>query len=199
MKGLEQFLNVFGNITVFHVVEFVIAVAFILYVWKIVKTYINNQHDAEQKRDAELKEALDGVRAYPTYRAESITIRNNLEHKITSLEQNVDNKIDCIQDSLNVIMSKLNEIEEKRGETERKKLQSELLQYYRLFTNVSKNPKKQWSEMEADSFWQIFELYEAYGGNGYMHSVVQPAMMELSVIPMDDEDALYELMHSRNL
>lgn len=35
--------------------------------------------------------------------------------------------------------------------------------------------------MEAEAFWGLFRDYEEAGGNGYMHSVVQPAMTELIV------------------
>ena len=56
-----------------------------------------------------------------------------------------------------------------------------------------------WTEMEADSFWEQFSEYEDNGGNGHMHTIVQPAMNKLSVIKMDDSNGLYELMHSRKL
>ena len=54
-----------------------------------------------------------------------------------------------------------------------------------------------WSQMEANAFWELFEEYEAVGGNGFMHSEVQPAMVKLLVIPMSDLKKLEELMHSR--
>lgn len=188
MKGLEQFLNVFGNITVFHVVEFVIAVAFILYVWKAVKTYINNQHDAEQKRDAELKEALDGVRAYPKYREQSIEIQHELE-----------SKFDAVYEMCTNIIERLDKMEEVRRDSKRKELQATLLQNYRIFTDTVKNPTQAWTEMEANAFWEQFSEYEDNGGDGHMHTIVQPAMNKLTVISMNDHEKLYELMHSRQL
>ncbi len=30
--------------------------------------------------------------------------------------------------------------------------------------------------MEAEAFWELFRDYEEAGGNGYMHTVVQPEM-----------------------
>lgn len=38
--------------------------------------------------------------------------------------------------------------------------------------------------MEAEAFWELFSDYEEAGGNGYMHTVVQPAMNRLTVIDL---------------
>lgn len=40
--------------------------------------------------------------------------------------------------------------------------------------------------MEAEAFWELFKEYEDRGGNGYVHSVVQPAMNELTVRSLED-------------
>lgn len=188
MEGLDQFLKSFGNITVLQVTEFIIAVIFMLYVWKKMKTYINEKHDAEQKRDAELKEALDGVRIYPKYRQQSIEIQHQLE-----------SKFDIVHKMCEDILARLDKMEEIRRDSKRKELQATLLQNYRIFTDINKNPMQAWTEMEANSFWEQFSEYEDNGGNGHMHTIVQPAMNKLTVIRMDDSDKLYELMHSRKL
>jgi hypothetical protein len=36
--------------------------------------------------------------------------------------------------------------------------------------------------MEAESFWELFHEYESRGGNGYMHSEVEPKMTALKVL-----------------
>ena len=188
MEGLDQFLKSFGNITVLQVTEFIIAVIFMLYVWKKMKTYINEKHDAEQKRDAELKEALDGVRMYPKYRQQSIEIQHQLE-----------SKFDIVYEMCEDILARLDKMEEIRRDSKRKELQATLLQNYRIFIDINKNPMQAWTEMEANSFWEQFSEYEDNGGDGHMHTIVQPAMNKLSVIKMDDSNGLYELMHSRKL
>lgn len=188
MTGLEQFLNLFGNITVLNVVEFVLAVAFLLYLWKITKKNINDRHDAEQQRDAELQEALEGVRMYPKYREQSIEIQRQLE-----------SKFDIVHDMCTNIIDRLDQMEEIRRNSKRKELQAILLQNYRLFTDITKNPMQAWTEMEANAFWEHFSEYEDNGGNGHMHTIVQPAMNKLVVIKMTDHERLYELMHSRKL
>ena len=38
--------------------------------------------------------------------------------------------------------------------------------------------------MEAESYWALFGDYEDLGGDGYMHTVVQPEMNKLDVIDM---------------
>ena len=188
MDGLEQFLSLFGNITVLQVVEFILAVVFMLYVWKKMKKYINDKHDTEQERDAELKEALDGIHMCPKYREQSMEIQHQLE-----------SKFDIVHEMCENIIERLDKMEEIRRDSKRKELQAALLQTYRLFTDINKNPMQAWTEMEADSFWEQFSEYEDNGGNGHMHTIVQPAMNKLSVIKMDDSNGLYELMHSRKL
>ena len=78
-----------------------------------------------------------------------------------------------------------------------RKLQNALLENYRLYADINRNPMQAWSKMEANAFWDLFEEYEAVGGDGFMHTQVQPAMQKLIVIPMNDLEKLEELMHSR--
>ena len=40
--------------------------------------------------------------------------------------------------------------------------------------------------MEAEAFWELFKEYEDAGGDGYIHTVVQPAMNLLKVIDIED-------------
>jgi hypothetical protein len=188
LKGFDQFIKVFGDITVLNVVEFVLAVIFIIYIWRITKKHINAQHDAEQKRDAELKEALNGVRMYPKYREQSIEIQQQLE-----------SKFDVVHEMCMDIIERLDKMEEARRNSKRKELQASLLQSYRLFTDPVKNPVQAWTEMEANAFWEQFSEYEENGGNGHMHTVVQPAMNKLTVVKMSEHEKLYELMHNRKL
>lgn len=51
--------------------------------------------------------------------------------------------------------------------------------------------------MEADGFWDLFREYEEAGGDGYIHTVVQPDMERLGVVDLDDADAVAALMSSR--
>ena len=44
--------------------------------------------------------------------------------------------------------------------------------------------------MESDAFWKTFGDYEDAGGDGHMHSEVQPAMRRLEIIPMHEIEAV---------
>lgn len=43
--------------------------------------------------------------------------------------------------------------------------------------------------MEADGFWDLFREYEEAGGDGYIHTVVQPDMERLGVVDLDVDTA----------
>ena len=85
MKAEEAFINIFGNLTVLHVVEFCFAMYFIIRISKDAIAFINRKHDEEQQKTADLAEALNGVWQMPQYRADSIEIRGQLEQKITNV------------------------------------------------------------------------------------------------------------------
>ena len=77
------------------------------------------------------------------------------------------------------------------------KIRTRLLEYYRYYTSEDRKPMQKITAMEADAFWRLFKEYEEAGGNGYMHTIVQPKMNSLEVIEMDNEDDIQELMKSR--
>lgn len=83
--------------------------------------------------------------------------------------------------------ARLETMEETNKRRECNKLRDRLLQSYRYYTNINTNPSQAWSSMEAEAFWGLFRDYEEAGGNGYMHSVVQPAMAALRVHDLGEE------------
>ena len=92
---------------------------------------------------------------------------------------------------------RLTQLETNINNRERNKLRDRILQSYRYYTSSQHNPLQQWTKMESTAFWSLFDDYEAIGGNGYVHSVVQPAMQSLEVIEMDDVDNISHLTASR--
>lgn len=82
MKGFEQFVEVFGNITVLTVAEIIIGVVFLYAAYRKLVGYLIRNHEAQEERDAQLKEALEGVRKYPEYRQQSIDIQHALQAEI---------------------------------------------------------------------------------------------------------------------
>lgn len=178
MKYLDQFLAVFGDITLGEVVTFALAIFFLFAIYKEIKKF-NDAKIAEQQKKAEeekaqkkkLDEAWDVAQKYQTYHKESIDIRDGLKKEIQE-----------IREYCSALMKRFEEIEEQNKKRECSKLRDMLLQNYRYYTNVSQNPSQSWTRMESEAFWELFREYEEAGGNGYMHTVVQPEMERLHVV-----------------
>ena len=167
---------------------------------------IKSQKEAEKRKEEQLKEenrtrdakiaALEAaVSALPTYRAQSLSIQEQLKESdkeilaaCTAIKQGV-------ADNQHVLNDRLDRLEKR----EKNAIRAKLLDEYRLFTDESKNPMLAWSEMEHHAFFELLKDYEDLNGNDYVHSTVVPAMNELSVIPMSDKQALVQLMNSRKL
>lgn len=198
MKGLDEFLILFGDITVSQLVVFILAGVFMYFIYKQVKKYFdakikaqNERIQAEKKRDADIKEALDAVRKYPEYRKQSIQIQQLLENEIQETRQQsikiqalLEEEIQELRTMIQDDKSRLVCIEEQERRRERNKLRDMLLQHYRYYTNKERNPSQSWTQMEAEAFWELFRDYEELGGNGYMHTEVQPAMERLIVVDL---------------
>lgn len=174
MTGFEEFKNLFGDITVLSVIEVLLAVVFLVFVGKKVRDYLIKKHEMDRIRDEQIKEALEAVRKYPEYRQQSIKIQELLEGEIQELRQMQEDQLQRLLD-----------MEETTKRRERNKLRDRLLQNYRYYTNTEENPSRSWTRMEAEAFWELFRDYEDAGGDGFMHTEVQPAMEHLTIIEHD--------------
>ena len=199
MKADEAFLNMFGNLTVLHVVEFFFAMYFIIRISMDVIKFVNKKHDEEQQKSADLSEALAGVRQMPQYRADSIKIRGQLEQKIIDVHDEMNNKFEDVAKKFDAVMDRLNTIDADNKKRARNRIREELMQGHRMFTDPTKNPMKAWSSLEHDSWFALYEDYLECNGNGDMQYRICPEMNNLDIIHMDDTEKLYELMHSRKL
>lgn len=196
MKGLDEFLELFGDITVSQIVTFLFAFVFMFFIYKQVKKYFdekikanNDRIEIEKKRDADIQEALSAVRKYPEYRQQSIKIQELLEREIQETRQQsikVQSLLEEEIQELRVIVQedkkRIIKVEEQEKRRECNKLRDMLLQNYRYYTNKERNPHQSWTQMEAEAFWELFRDYEDLGGNGYMHTVVQPEMERLTIV-----------------
>lgn len=171
MKYLDEFLETFGDVTISDVVLVVLSCIFLFSVYKWIKNYFISKYKAEKEKDEQLKEALESVRKYPEYRQQSIKIQELLESEIQELRE--------VQKETAERLAKMEETTERR---DRNKLRDLLLQNYRYYTNTETNPSHSWTRMEAEAFWELFHDYEEAGGNGYMHTVVQPEMERLIIL-----------------
>ena len=183
---MQEFLNVFGGIRVASVVVLIAALVFLYKIYKIVAAHFREKYRIEAEREEQMKTILEQVKMYPKWREQSIQRQKEFTSAITAL-----------QESQKEITTELKNIEERRKKTERNDLRERLLRSYRYYTSKEKNPQQAWSEMESDAFWKTFGDYEDAGGDGHMHSEVQPAMRRLEIIPMHEIEAVSELMQSR--
>ena len=78
MTGLNNFINLFGQVTLSAVVELVLAGVFLYLIYKKVRDFLIERYEAEKARDQRINEALDAVHKYPEYRAQSIKIQQTL-------------------------------------------------------------------------------------------------------------------------
>ena len=178
MVGLDQFLEVFGDVTVSRIVFWCFIVVFLFKIYKQIDKFVNNEiekrkkeDEAKQEEKEKLESAYNVTQKYPAYHQESIEIRAALQREIQEL-----------RDGFQTMMKRFEEIEETNKRRECSKLRDMLLQNYRYYTNKQQNPSQSWTRMEAEAFWELFCEYEEAGGNGYMHTVVRPEMERLIII-----------------
>ena len=184
MQGLDEFIKLYGNVTVLQIIEVAFACVFMFYIYRQVKEFFQKKTEeqskraaAEKLRDEKIKEALDAVHKYPEYRKQSIMIQQKLEAQIAELKSMHKDTTD----RLSLMEENLSQMKEDTKRRERNRTRDRLLQIYRYYTNPESNPSHSWTRMEAEAFWELFRDYEEDGGDGYMHSEVQPAMERLTV------------------
>lgn len=185
-RNLKPFLEVFGEMKVATAVLVIAAVVFMFSIYKVVAAHFREKYRLEMEKEEQMKGILEQVKMYPKWREQSIERQKEFTKAIDKLQQNQAE-----------ITRELKEIEERRKKTKRNELRDRLLQTYRYFTNKEKNPLLAWSEMEAEAFWKVFNDYEEAGGDGDMHTTVQPAMRRLEVVPMHEQERVSALMQSR--
>lgn len=183
MNGsMDAFEKVFGDVTISDTLVFIMAFAFLgsflYFSYKKLKAFLEKRTElmiqkrtAEKKRDEEFKSVLEVISNYPKYRQQSLQIQKELT-----------DQIDDIRKQVREGLVRIEEIEAESRRRDRNKIRDRLLQSYRHYTDKERNPDQSWTAMEAEAFWELFGDYEELDGNGYMHTVVQPAMNLLTVI-----------------
>lgn len=186
LSGFEAFIQTFGSVTIGSVAILLAALFFIWKMFRKIQDGIVEHHEAEKAKNEKLQKALDAIAVYPQYRQQSIDIQKKLQGGIDKLTTTVE-RIEKRQD----------EIEAEHNQMKLNELRDKLIYNYQKYTSKEKNPMQAWTEMEKSSFYSIFRDYENLGGDGYMHTVVQPAMDLLRVIPEHEEEEVIKLLHSR--
>lgn len=179
MAGMDTFLDFFGNYTVNDFVQLIILAGFGIAIYYKLKSYFDNHHEREEKINNILEQ-------YPKWHQQSLDIQKEFNETIIKLEQQQEETA-----------KKLEDMDAGNKHREQNRIRERLLQAYRFYTNTEKNPLQAWSEMEEDSFFRLFKDYEDIGGDGYIHSVVEPAMRALHIIPQHEDEKVSELSKSR--
>lgn len=161
----------------------ILLVSVIVYLYKLykkTKQLIIDKYTEESEKDKKINETYAKVEQYQAD-------QQKLLAEVQQLKE--------IQLSF---ADKLEEIGEENKKHELANSQDRLLQSYRYYANKEHNPMQAWTELEKDAFFKLFGNYEDAGGDGFMHTVVQPEMNKLTVIPMHETADIAELMTSRH-
>ncbi len=114
-----------------------------------------------------LLQTIQGLKSLQNNHEESV--RQSIRH-----DEMIKNDIAVLTETVNGIVVTLNEMQEKENETKKKELKDFLIRYYNKYKTLG-----EWSKLESDAFWDLFADYEKRGGDGFIHSIVEPAMREL--------------------
>lgn len=100
------------------------------------------------------------------------SVKQSIKH-----DKEIKNDLILVSDKMDSLSIQISAMQKKIDETEMAKLKDNLVYYYKKYKDIG-----EWSQLESDAFWDLFKRYEAHGGNGYIHSVVEPAMRELAIV-----------------
>ncbi|MCI8308094.1 MAG: hypothetical protein HFH14_08615 [Lachnospiraceae bacterium] len=116
---------------------------------------------------------IDVIGKFSVYIGKPVRWKQNIDadHKLLI---ETGRKLTCLTETVDKISNTLSEMERKNNETEIKKLKDSLIRYYNEYKNIG-----EWSELEKDAFWDLFDDYEKRGGDGYIHTIVEPIMRGL--------------------
>lgn len=92
-------------------------------------------------------------------------------------DKQIKDEILMVSDKMDALSQQITDMQTKIDETEMAKLKDSIVSYYRKYKDIG-----EWSQLESDAFWDLFERYEVHGGNGFIHSVVEPIMREIKII-----------------
>lgn len=176
---MTYFLQSFGELSFATVIIFVAAVCFFIELCsKLYKLVVKN-HDLYQSKVQALDSISKELRELKDGQAEMKMQISKVQEKQLETERRQE------------------ELEKENKEMTLNRLRDKLLQSYRYYTDQKKNPDGSWTDMEKEAFYALFYDYEKLGGNGFMHSEVEPKMASLAVVPVSNNDELDNLMKSR--
>lgn len=99
-------------------------------------------------------------------------VKQSIEH-----DKRIKNDLQIVSEKVDNIATTLDNMEKKNNTTEMKKLKEKLVAYYNKYKDIG-----EWSYVEKEVFWDLFEDYESRNGDGFVHSTIEPVMRELKVL-----------------
>lgn len=192
---MDELIELFGDykitgVTVATLCTCIAAIVFLVKVYRKVRDYLITTYKAREAKDKMISDTFEEVKKYQELRTgdrqQSLEIQKDLADSIALLKQ-----------SNEELQRHLKELSERTKKYELADTRDKLLQSYRYYTSAIKNPRGAWTELEKEAFFELFGSYEDSGGNGFMHTTVQPEMNKLIVVPMNQSEEISNLMHSR--
>jgi len=173
MNDLQYLQEINFGVLFFSIIAILVAIKFIvvLFEWFIDKLGLETKGMRKKRENQELliktAQGLTELRnTYEEDKEQSIRHDKMMHDDIKQLMDKVDN-----------VTVRFEEMQKKNNETKLKELKDTLINYYNKYRVVG-----EWTKLEKDAFWDLFDDYEKRGGNGYIHSIVEPAMRELKEI-----------------
>lgn len=176
---MDYFIQAFGELTLDKVIVFLAAMVFLVMIGIKIYKFIVTKHDKKQEQDGALQKAIDSL------------------IEIQEQQKLIKSDISKLFNRQEELYNRQNTFEQNWNAYNLTKMKDSLLKSYRYYCNTKKNPMQAWTELEKEVFENMFSDYEKLGGNGFMHSVVQPEIAKLDVIFMSDEKKIQELYMSR--
>lgn len=176
---MTYFLQSFGDLSFATVIIFVAAICFFIELCSKLYNFIVKNHDLFQNKIQALDNISKELRELKEGQSEMKVQINKIQEKQVETE------------------TKQKELERENKEMALNRLRDKLLQSYRYYTDPRKNPDGAWTDMEKEAFYALFKDYEKLGGNGFMHTEVEPKMANLRVIPVSNNDGFEDLMKNR--
>ena len=100
------------------------------------------------------------------------SVRQSIRH-----DEIIKSDIASLTNTVNGIAATLSDMQAKENETKLKEIKGSLIRYYNKYKEIG-----EWTKLEKDAFWDLFDDYEKRGGDGYIHTIVEPTMRELKEI-----------------
>ena len=160
--------------------------------------FISNKMYGTTIKNYRLTKENDHIRIeYMNGRTKIVPIKEMSLEEVKQEQKGLKEAINELRGAQQEIAAKQGTFEEQHRNHSLNRLRDRLLGSYRYYTDPKKNPLHAWSEMEKEAFDKLFHDYEELGGDGFMHSTVEPAMAALEVVLMTDTVRLAEVMKQR--